>query len=154
MSSRFARLSLISMGTFPCSLRAYRRSAGERSWLSIGVDLMISSAIAMSIFAAGLLKCSFNGLNLSFNKSVRLGEMRAGRCVVELPLLAESSVFNAAILTAVVAVDCRRDTLLGDYLLRQSDDGLAGHCSSHFLEKGGLGVVVGDDQVISISYRK
>ena len=91
---------------------------------------------------------------MSFNKSVRLGEMRAGRCVVELPLLAESSVFNAAILTAVVAVDCRRDTLLGEYLLRQSDNGLTGHCSSHFLHKGELGVVAGDEQVISICYRK
>ena len=65
--------------------------------------------------------------------------------MIELPLLAESSVFDAAILTPVVTVDGRRDALLGEYLLRQSDDGLVGHGSSHFLHEGELGVLVGHD---------
>ena len=65
--------------------------------------------------------------------------------MIELLLFTESSVFAAAVLTPVVAVDGRRDALLGEYLLRQSDDGLARHGSSHFLHEGELGVVVGHD---------
>ena len=146
MSSWFARLSLIFMGTFACSLRAYSISAGEGSWLSMGRKSDDQHCHRHVHFRrAGLLQCSFNSPTLYLDKSIRLGEMRAGCCVIKLPLLAKSSIFNAAILTTIVAVVGRRDTLLGEYIFRQSDDGLTGHCSSHILHKGELGVIFRDD---------
>ena len=53
--------------------------------------------------------------------------MRVACCVIKFSQLAESSVFNAAVLSGIVEVDVRRKTLIMEYFFCQSNDRLAGH---------------------------
>ena len=141
---------LMITGRFDLYLRAFSISAGDGKWLSIGVDLNASSAFC----GLDLDIAAFFRVYLTFDESIRLWEVWAGRYVVEAPLGGEVSKSLTAIVSTVVAHNLAWRSILRKHLTHLRYDAVTRHLPLDAVDKREFRVVVTDEKIRVLSYGK
>ena len=101
-----------------------------------------------------LLQGILHRLNLTFDESIRLWEVWAGRYVVEAPLGGEVSKSLTAIVSTVVAHNLAWRSILRKHLTHLRYDAVTRHLPLDAVDKREFRVVVTDEKIRDLSYGK